>query len=294
MMMLKKYGLSVLFTLFLLLFGGVGVSAAEVVIFDEKGALSEGEYALCQERLQEAADATGMNIGVILAKPSRSEYSIENIADQTYDELFGKKTDGLLYYMDLSGYEPYDYISTSGLGQFYYTNSPQHDRINPMFDAICYYLYPVGSEDVYSALFQLASEVEYYYDAGIPFQYYVYDEEYEQYMHVNSDGEIVMTTYKPFIDWVNVIVYGGGGFLIGLLIALFVFIGVKLRYRFKTSLSPTTYVNRKNIVYHEQYDHFIRTYTTKVKIESSSGGGGGGSRGGGRSRGGHGGGGRRR
>lgn len=85
-----------------------------------------------------------------------------------------------------------------------------------------------------------------------------------------------------------------GGLVIGLIAALITFFAVKSHYKFKSALSPTTYINRKNLVFHNQYDHFVREYTTKVKIESSSGGGGGSRGGGGRSSGGHGGGGRHR
>ena len=82
-------------------------------------------------------------------------------------------------------------------------------------------------------------------------------------------------------------VFGG---VTGLFVAGIVFLVVKIRYKFKSSLSATTYVNRKNVTYREQYDKFVRTSTSRVRIESSSSGGSGGG-GGGYSSGGHGGGG---
>lgn len=272
------------------------------LIYDEGNYLNSGEYDYCLDLLQEAADKTGMNVGLVLGAQERSEYTIQSLADSSYDTMFGKNTDGLLYYMDLSGaYSPYDYISTSGLGQFYYTNSEKVDRINAIFDRVFPYLTPAGSEDVPGAVETFAQEIVYYYEEGIPNRYYVYDDVYDKYMYV-EDGEIVMSSTLPMsrVDLSEIIgklvMLAFIGIGVGLIVAVIVFFAVKAHYKFKVSLSPTAYINRKNLVIHRQYDNFIRTYTTRVKIESSSGGGrSGGSRGGGgRSSGGHGGGGRHR
>ncbi len=290
---MRKWWIALLTGIMMMCACGMTVSAAEAVIFDEKGILSDSEYSECLTRLQAAADETGMNVGVILAGRSRSEYSVELTAEETYFELFGENSDGLIYYMDLSGADPYDYILTRGMGQFYYTNSDDSNRINAIFSSLDYYLYPVGSEDAYGALLAFAEEVEYYYYKGVPSQYYVYDEEYNKYFYLQN-GTIKESLFRPYIDWESVLTMAFGGFCFGVIAAIFTFIGVKSRYRFKSALSPTAYVNRKNVVYHAQHDNFIRTYTTKVKIESSSSGGGGRRGGGGRSRGGSGGGGHRR
>ncbi|MBR6616661.1 MAG: hypothetical protein IKL00_02155 [Oscillospiraceae bacterium] len=271
------------------------------LIYEEQKFLSGDEYDYCLALLQDAADKTGMNVGLVLGAQVRSEYTIRSLADSSYDTMFGKNTDGLLYYMNLSGaYSPYDYISTSGLGQFYYTNSEKVDRINAIFDRVFPYLTPAGSEDVPGAVEMLAQEIVYYYEEGVPDRYYVYDDVYEQYMYL-EDGKIVMSSTLPLshVDLSAIIAklvmlafFGIGA---GLIVAVIVFFCVKSHYKFKVSLSPTAYINRKNLVIHRQHDNFIRTYTTRVKIESSSGGGrSGGSRGGGRSSGGHGGGGRHR
>ncbi len=269
------------------------------LIFDEANHLNSDEYAECLDLLQDAANQTGMNVGLVLGAQERSEYTIQSLADSSYDSMFGKNTNGLLYYMDLSGaYSPYDYISTSGLGQFYYTNSEKVDRINAIFDDVFPYLTPAGSEDVPAAVEMLAEDIVYYYEAGIPDRYYVYDDVYDKYMYV-EDGEIIYSPTLPLsrVDMSAVIgklvMLGFFGFVVGGIVALIVFFCVKHHYKFKVSLSPTAYINRKNLVIHRQHDNFIRTYTTRVKIESSSGGGRGGG-GGGRSSGGHGGGGRHR
>ncbi|MBQ2264241.1 MAG: TPM domain-containing protein [Oscillospiraceae bacterium] len=263
------------------------------VLYDEAGRLSSAEYDACLAYLQDAADATGMNVAMVLGKERRSEYTIESLADASYDELFGPNTDGLLYYMDLSGAsEPYDYISTCGMGQMYYTNADDNNRIDAIFDDVFPFLYPAGSEDIEGAVEEFAEQVVYYYEAGVPNRYYVYDDVYDEYYYV-EDGKLQTSYSKPYISIEAVVTMAFGGLIIGFIAALITFFAVKAHYKFKSALSPTTYVNRKNLVFHQQYDRFIREYTTRVKIESSSGGGSRGG-GGGHSSGGHGGGGRHR
>ncbi|MDE5564948.1 MAG: hypothetical protein K2I93_07310, partial [Oscillospiraceae bacterium] len=155
--------------------------------------------------------------------------------------------------------------------------------------------YPVGSEDVYGAVLRFAELTEYYYDKGVPDKYYYYDTAYGKYYHVDTQGTIVATSRKPYIDWGEVILVEFMALVVGIIAALIVFLAVKSRYKFKSSLSPTTYVNKKMVQFNQQYDRFVRTYTKKVYIDSSSGGShGGGGHGGGHSSGGHGGGGHHR
>lgn len=295
--MLKKWYVFLVTGIMMLLCSPLSASAAvsEVRIYDEGRRLTESEYAGCLNRLQEAARKTGMNIGVVLGVEARADYTIDALADSTYDELFGKGTDGLLYYMDLKGRNPHDFISTSGMGQFYYTNSKENDRIAVMFDALDDYLYPIGSEDVPGALMQLADEVELYYEAGVPENYYFYDDEYREYYYLDASGVIQSSSRKPYTNWENVLLITFVAFFTGLLTAVIIFFVVKTRYKFKYTLSPTTYVNQKKVQYGRQYDNFVRANTSKVSINSDSGGGSGGSSGGGGfSSGGHGGGGHNR
>ncbi len=292
--MLKRYGILLLTGLVMLLGYPLHVSAASVgaVLYDESGVLNETEYTECLNRLEQAADYTNMNIAVVLGKENRTDNMIEAAADSSYDTLFGKDTNGLLYYMDLKGYESYDYISTSGMGQFYYTNADDNNRVEAIFDDLDSYLYPVGSEDVQGAVLRFAELTEYYYDLGVPDNYYYYDDEYGKYYHLDEYHNITATSRKPYIEWSEVVMVVFGALFIGIVAAVIVFFAVKARYRFKVSLSPTTYVNKKMVQFNQQHDRFVRTYTKKVHIESGGGHGGGG--GGGHSSGGHGGGGHHR
>lgn len=295
--MLKKCGILLLTGLVMLLgcplySTAASAASAGAVLYDLNGVLDGTEYTQCQIRLEQAADYVNMNISVVLGTDECTDGMIESLADSTYDALFGKGTDGLLYYMDLKGYEPYDYISTSGMGQFYYTNVSSNNRIEAIFSDLDSYLYPVGSEDVYGAVMRFAELTEYYYDLGVPDQYYYYDDVYDKYYHLDEYGNIAETSRKPYVDWGEVVIVVFVSFCIGLIAALIVFFAVKARYRFKSSLSPTTYVNRKMVQFNQQYDRFVRAYTQKVHVDSGGGSSGGG--GGGHSSGGHGGGGHHR
>ncbi len=266
-----------------------------VSLYDESSWLSRDEYNQCMVYLKDAAEQTGMNVGMVLGSQVRSDYTIQSLADASYDELFGHGTDGLLYYMDLSGQSsPYDYISTSGMGQMYYTNASDNNRIDRIFDNVFPYLKPAGSEDVVGAIKAFSEEVIWYYEMGVPDRYYVYDDVYDEYYYV-KDGALATSKSRPYIRQEAV---GSGifvGFVVGLIAALVTFFVIKSHYKFKSALAPTAYINRRTLEFHQQYDRFVRQYTTKVRVESSSGGrSGGGGGGGGSSSGGHGGGGRHR
>lgn len=266
-----------------------------VYLYDESGKLTEDEYQFCYESLQVASEYTGMNIIVILGYQEYTEATIHSLADTTYDTLFAEKSDGLCYYIDLRGHSPtYDYISTSGLAQFYYTNANSNNRIDAIMTALDKYLVPAGKEDMTGAVAGFAEQLERYYDAGIPERYYVYDDIYHEYYHVEN-GAVVTTKNKPYLAWDSAFLFGMIGLILGIIIAVITYLVVKSHYQFRRALSPTNYVNQKTVMYHQQYDNFIRTRTSKTHVNSnSSNHGSSHSGGGGHSSGGHGGGGHHR
>ncbi len=295
---MKKY-LIVLLTVLLMMLNlpVCTASAAEIQLYDEGSRLSTEEFVQAAERLNEAAEHTGMNVVVILGSERRSDTTIETAADSTYDQLYGQKTDGICIYIDVSSNaHPYDYISTSGLGQFYYTNSSESNRVDSMLYAVEKYLYPAGSEDVFGAVMAFADQIENYYEIGIPDRYWVYDDLYHEYYHVEN-GQIITTSSKPYLDTGKLVLGGIIGFGIGLIAMLITNASIRAKYKFIYEISPTTYLNKKTVRYTEQSDRFIRERTTKTHVSSSSSGGrSGGSHhsGGGHSHGGHGGGGHHR
>ena len=71
--------------------------------------------------------------------------------------------------------------------------------------------------------------------------------------------------------------------ILGYIVMLIVYFTTKSKYKFKDKTNPGIYVAKGETTFSEKSDTFIRTYTTKTKIESSSGGGGHRSGGGGHS-----------
>ena len=265
--------------------------AAEIRLYDEGKRLSKSETAECETRLKQASDHTDMNIVLILGTADRADLTIESSCKAAYSELYGVRTDGVSYYIDLKGESPYDYLATFGRGRFYFTNGDP-DRVYAIEDRVAPSLRPVGSENVYEAVMKFCELLEYYYDEGVPENYYVYDDVDRMYYHMEG-SEVIATNTKPYRDYGVLLCVTALSTLVGLFIAGAVFIGIKQQYKFKYELSPTTYVNRKNVDYREQYDNFTHTSTSRVAIDSGSRGGGhsGGGGGGGHSSGGIGGGG---
>lgn len=239
-------------------------STASVALYDESNCLGAEEKNTCTARMQSAADTTGMHIAIIISTEKRSEAVIESIAEEVYDSVFGEKTDGICYYMDLSGYDAYDYISTSGLGQFYYTDSYSNNRIDRIYSAVDKYMYPVGNEDPAGAIQEFAEQLEYYYQQGIPEQYYIYDEDEHVYYHVEN-GILITTKGKPYLNWNTAFLAMAAAMGFGVLIAIFVYVAIRARYTFQYSLSPTNYVNKKTVVYRQQHDRFIQSRITKTQ-----------------------------
>ena len=294
---MKKYYMILLLGLMLLLnIKPICAFAGDMQIYDEGEKLSESQYSEVYKRLHDTADALNMNIVVIIGNEVRSETVIETMTDSAYDQLYGNKADGVCLYLDLSGVpHPYDYISTCGIAQFYYTNSSKSNRIEQMHYSIDKYLYPIGMEDVTGALNEFADQLENYYEIGIPEDYYVYDDVYHKYYHVEN-GEIIETSRKPYHDVERLWLGGILGLLIGIMISGVLKGTVKAKYKFIHELSPTNYVNKKTVQYIQQSDTFVGERTTKTHISSNSGGRSGGSHhsSGGHSHGGHGGGGHHR
>ena len=265
-------------------------------VYDDAVVLTAEEEQELDDRIRETAEKIDMNVAVFLSGTRVDRADTRDTAADYYIELFGKKSDGVFYYMDLSGdgdtsYSPYDYIYTRGWAQFYYTNSESNNRVDEIFSALDPYL-ERGQEDPYEAVLAFCDELEYYYGEGIPDHYYVRQTDKEgtdeEYMYV-QDGEIVYAAKPPFRAdiWVPLSI------LAGVLVAWFTFFAVKKRYRFKFPSPGTHYVDREKVHFLQQSDVFLRQYQTRTKIvhESSSGGGGGG---GGTSSGGGGGGGHSR
>ncbi|MDE7104988.1 MAG: hypothetical protein K2O36_03820, partial [Ruminococcus sp.] len=140
--------------------------------------------------------------------------------------------------------------------------------------------------DIASALSQFLTQIDYYYN-NKNLTYYK-DSSSDKYYYYKND-ELVISDKPPFVKRLTILLFAIPA---GLITALVYFFATKSRYKFKASANPAVYVSHDETNFTQRDDRFIRTYTTKSKIERSSGGS---SSGGGHSHsGGHGGGGRHR
>ena len=253
-------------------------------IYDPDYVLTDDELAKASERLLSVGKATGMFDAVVLrgeSAPSYSDSQVEKMSDDLYDKYFnpepGTDTDGALLFLNLS--TRYAYISTSGLGQFYYYNGNSDNRISSIIDGMKSYL---RAEDYAGAVEYFCRQLEYYYDRGIPKNAYTENTDKQEVLYV-KDGKIVKSDKLPLLYGRDLKPYlltalAGGG-----LAALIAMVIIKSSYKLKKSVNPTTYVSQKETHFYQKDDLFLRTHTTKTRIDSDSGGRSGGGGGGGSS-----------
>lgn len=240
--------------------------------------------------IQETSKDLEMNIFVYVAGKNdsyRSDYDIECFADDYYDEIYGEDTDGVFYYMDVSGRSPScDRISTSGKAVLLYQKN-----IDNIFYRLDNYLPPSGqtvyAENIENAVEEFLTALEDYGNNSPSSMSYYHDESSGKYMFMKN-GEFVVSKHKPMIYNVFLMAIC---VVAGLIVAVAVYFITKSRYKFKKSQNSAVYVKNEKTVFRRSTDTFIRTYTTKQKIETNSGSGGRSGGGGGHSHsGGHGGG----
>ena len=245
-------------------------SSSNVYLCDEGDFLSDSEFQTAMEELQNAADESGMNVALWIGNTEIGDGSDEDtvaFCDDTYEELYGIDTDGVFLYLDMSGaYSLYDYLSTSGKGQFYYSNGEDYDRVSTMIQDVEEYL-ERGNEDLPSAIHSFCHNLEYYADRGAPSdKYYTYNKSTGKYLILQDDQvqqvdklpSEYTSEYTAVFSWGTIIVLAVAVGLIAFLIAL---LSIRKRYQFKTAGSLQRYLVTNDVQYLERSDQFMRTYT---------------------------------
>ncbi len=291
---MKKRFLMLLFamTMFLML---CGFREDENKVFDEGELLTDDE----EEKLQELCIKTAKEIEldiVIVTTRDLGYKSTMSYADDFYDEgRFGYEYEygsGVLFLIYEDPNEGEVYISTAGLGILYIDDYDIETILDAGWDDFAY------DYEYYNCLEKMINKTEYIV---------------KHYEHLNGVDEVMddwydgkYEDYEDFI--VDYVQYGkdpnffSAFFFCGIVSVIVSGIFVLIQnsnYKNRMTVSGGTYFKKNSFVMHSNYDNFLRTDVTRVRIESnSSSGGGGGSRGGSshRSSGGHshGGGGRRR
>ncbi len=242
-------------------------------IEDERGIFDDNQSDLDElnQMIRDTSEKLRMNILIFAAGTPRNDEATVIFADDSYDEIFGEDTDGVFYYLDLSGkYGLCDHISTSGEAVLKYEKN-----IDSIFYALDAYLPKSGEEvreeDIHDAIVAFLGQLEKYADHHpTTFEYY-HDEASGKYFHY-SGGELKITKTKPLILYVKPFFMS---LAVNFVIMLIVYLIIKSHYKFKSSADPVVYVSTTASRFTQRSDMLTRTYTDKTRIQSSSGGGSG-------------------
>ena len=131
----------------------------ESVLFDDKELFTQEQRNELDKQIQQKAQELEMNILIYVNGSYRTNEDTKPFCDSTYDSWFGNDTDGLIYYLDLSGKKPaYDYISTSGKAILMY-----EDCREAIFDHLDNYLPASGQEiipdEIYGAVVEFLDQL---------------------------------------------------------------------------------------------------------------------------------------
>lgn len=255
-------------------------------IIDEHGLFAGNQSLLrkLESEIQECARDNNMNIVVFLPDSSRSYYSdsqTEYFAKNEYNSVFTENTDGLLYYLDISGKRSaFDYIATSAGANLIYTQGIR----DSIFNSLDQYLpsssssEPLDPEKIGEAISSFCYYVDYYNtDKARESYFYASTADDPVYVYKKS-GETYVTKSAPPAKKMIVMIVSE---LIGGLVTLIIYLISKHNYKFKSKTNPRIYLSGDSVNLTQNADIFQGTHTTKTRIESSSGGGGRSSFGGG-------------
>lgn len=245
------------------------------LLHDADDSLDPEDEDFLIRRVIQASEATDLSVAIIITDDigtDKSDYGVMDFADVYYENHCGMNTDGIL--LLLNNDTEYDWISTSG-------------RAIDTFDRSIDYIFDNITDDIKKgnyggAVSDFCNSVIYYNENVPAADYSDYDDDHS--ISLNFSLEAVITTVFTMFVFIA----------IGLLIFSAI---IQSGYKLKKNPSVADYVLKDSLKFTQQSDTYLRTYTTRTRVNSSSSGGhrSGGSRshrssGGGR----HGGGGRRR
>ena len=236
---------------------------------------SAEEADAINQAVKEMAGKLEMNIFVYASRTPIDDYDTEIFADDSYDEMFGPDTDGLFYYMDLSGKSPaYDYISTSGKAILTY-----EDCRDSIFYALDNFL-PSSSDvqanglapykdNIMAGIMEFLKKLDYYattaYSPKKVFKSYVTG----KYVYYNK-GVLYVTTTRPPAQKMKLFFFCE---LIGFIVSWSFSARIRKKYFFVTTPNSRIYMSDNDVHFIQSEDTFLREHTSKTAVSSSSSGG---------------------
>lgn len=247
-------------------------------VYDDYGVFKDhhAELEALNKEVRDKAEKLRLNIYVLLAGPDylMSDSDTPEFCNILYDECFGEDTDGVLFFIDMTGKKPaYDYISTAGKAILYYDGHTDTIRENtyeylPSSDDGDYELHYA---DVKRGVECFLSDLDSYQSDFRSGMKYYYDSNTGKYIYY-LDGELQITDHKPPAIYLKSLIIALIG---GAIVNLIAFLISKHNYKFKAKTNPNIYLSREETRFNSRDDRYLRSHTSRTRISSSSGSGGG-------------------
>ena len=249
-------------------------------VIDENGVFDNDQALLSDlnNMVKECARKNKLNLMVFLpdeTKRYHSDDAIEEFTDRYYDQTFGEYTDGILYYIDISGKRPaYDVISKSGSASIIYTDAICQRIFNSLDKYLpsSYSSEPLDPDKLGMAIESFCQDITDLNSDRPRMSYYDDGDFYNRDYTYMKNGKTYITKSPPPAKKLPRLIFAD---LLGALVALIIFLVSKSRYKFKNKTNPRLYLNDGISSFSQVSDVFQGTHTTKTRIESSGGGGGG-------------------
>lgn len=261
--MRKGLKIAVIITMMLVILFGVNAYAVDQKVYDEAGLFSQNEEEALQAKAFELSEKIKLDTVILTIQDNKGKSS-RAYADDFYDENgfgYGEGYDGLILLINMADREVY--ISTCGKAVEYFTDA----RIESILDKVYIYL----SEENYSLGAEaFLTEVEYYFQKGLPSNQYTYDE----VTGTSNKGNLGVSqnqgsdVYKPQKSNLAsklliflLISFGVGGISVGIM---------AINNKGRVSTSQSTYLDRNSFKLINSQDRHVNTRVTFVYINTES------------------------
>ena len=269
----------------MLFLGMCGFKEDEDKVYDFAGLFTDEEIEQLEEACLEFAKATELDAIVLTTDDLGNKNTFEYSADFYIEGGFGYEEDiaepsGIVFLISIDPYCREVYILTAGIAQVILDDEGESNDIDDIIDAG--YNECVNGEYFWAELnmiteaqriienHKFAPDTEEVVEAWYDGEYdnaedFIKDYEHNSYRKAKSVGAI------------------GGSLVISLAVSGICILIMNRKYKNKMTANGGTYFEKDSFVMKHNYDNFVRTDVSRVRIQSSSGGGGGGGSRGGRS-----------
>lgn len=246
----RKVALNLLWMIvFIFALSPILVIGQSMLVIDDANLFTEEEIISLNQEASAISNSYKMDIVILTTTNANGKTSMD-FADDYFDENgfgLGPDLDGILFLIDLDNGEVY--ISTSGIGIKYLTDSRIESLINHVFDR------GLDDGDYYGGAKGFLSGTNSYLQSGIPSDQYSQDESVKE--------KNTLTAMEGIISSIA-----------GLLASTGFFFRTKSKYKMKNPVKPLTFRNNSIINFTSKEDKLVDTIITNrliAKDNSDSG-----------------------